>query len=82
MVADLDAQRAVVRRLRALAVDFINCDIRPLIFDGTSAARVGPLPIPPTLIRMLTHETFVLARLEEELRSGRREFNDEWLSDV
>src|SRR4051812_25654788 len=64
---ELEGQRLIVEMHRRMAGEFWTLDLRPLIFSNEGVARLGPPPVPPSLLEALARETTRLAELEHEL---------------
>ena len=64
--------------LRALAVEFVNLDFRPMIFAQGSmdVQRIGPDPVPEQLREMLYEAYVAFKRAEYDLHEYRARHRD------
>lgn len=68
--AEIQEQRVIVDMWVNLAMEFLNIDTRPLVFDGNSCERIGPNPVPLEVQDNIATEQRRLAELEYELHQA------------
>lgn len=68
--ATIEGERKFLAYMLRIACDYLDVDMRPLIFDGHMAKRVGPSPVPDEVNEAIASQKTKIAVLECELHDA------------
>lgn len=68
--ATMEGERQFLNYMLRIACDYLDVDIRPIIFDGHMSQRGGPSPVPDELSEEIASQKAKIAVLECELHDA------------